>query len=156
VISEEARRRGISTPEVLVARVERVWGPLYRGWLVTRELPAAQDLWAALQSNDYQRKDRELLLKTVARSISQMHLRGIFHQDLNLKNILVEREAAEIRSAIIDFDRATLFPGAVPPGKAERNLNRLLRSVRKLDPERKFLTQDDWDLLMHFYREFRK
>ena len=43
--TEEARRRGVPTLEILVACVERLCGPLYRGWLVTRELEGARDLW---------------------------------------------------------------------------------------------------------------
>ena len=152
-ITEEARRRGISTLEILAAWVERAWGPFYHGWLVTRELRGADDLWAVLESGHYVGEGRELLLRAVARSIKAMHRRGIFHRDLNLKNILVRREMDGIRSIIIDFDKARVFPGTVPPEKAQRNLNRLLRSVGKLDPDRRRLTREDWDLFIRFYRE---
>src|SRR5512145_2774199 len=48
-VTEQARCRGISTLEVMGACVERTWGPFYRGWLVTRELMGARDLWSVLR-----------------------------------------------------------------------------------------------------------
>ena len=152
-ITEEVHQRGIPTLEIFGAWVERVWGPFYRGWLITRELRGADDLWAALQNDLYIETNGKSLLRTVARSLRQMHRRGVYHGDLNLKNILVRREKNEIRSYIIDFDKASLFPREVPPEKAQKNLSRLLRSVCKLDPNRECLSQEDWDLFIRFYRE---
>ncbi|MGH7830689.1 MAG: lipopolysaccharide kinase InaA family protein, partial [Candidatus Binatia bacterium] len=91
-ITEEARRRGIPTLEVLAACAQRIWGPFYRGWLITRELKDADDLWAALESERYAGAAREPLLKSVAGSIQRMHRKGFVHRDLNLKNILVRAE----------------------------------------------------------------
>jgi len=152
-VTEEVRRRGILTLEIVGAWVKRAWGPFYRGWLVTRELSGAHDLWAALGSHLYVGEDGMCLLRSVAQSLRRMHGRGVYHRDLNLKNILVRREKDGIRSYIIDFDKARLFSEEVPPKKAERNLNRLLRSVCKLDPERRRLSREDWDLFLRFYRE---
>ena len=152
-ITEEARRRGLPTVEILAASVERVCGPFYRGWLVTRELEGARDLWAVLQDDRFAAAPRQSLLAVVAQTIRQMHRQGIYHGDLNLKNILIRREADQLRSYIIDFDKARFFAGEVPAAKAERNLARLLRSVCKLDPERRYLSGDDWDLFVNFYRE---
>lgn len=152
-LTEEVRRRGIPTLEVLGAWVERVWGPFYRGWLLSRELTGGQDLWAALRSGLYVGAASKSLLQAIARGLRTMHKRGVYHGDLNLKNILVRREKDEIKSYIIDFDKAKLFLTAVPPYKAEKNLRRLYRSARKLDPRRRWLRQEDWDLLVRFYAE---
>ena len=152
-ITEEARRRGLPTLEIFAAWIERIWGPLYRGWLVTRELKGANDLWSVLLNELYAGSDKESLLHAVAQSVRTMHRQGIYHRDLNLKNILVRKEAGRIRTYIIDFDKAQLFSGAVPPGKAKRNLSRLLRSTRKLDPDRRHLSQGDWELFMNFFRK---
>jgi tRNA A-37 threonylcarbamoyl transferase component Bud32 len=81
-----------------------------------------------------------------------MHLHGVYHADLNLKNILVRRENMEISVYVIDFDKARLYPRGVPLEQANRNLNRLLRSVRKLDPKMKVLSEEDWDVFMGFYQ----
>jgi 3-deoxy-D-manno-octulosonic acid kinase len=152
-VTEEARLRGILTLEIVGAWVKKAWGPFYRGWLVTRELRGAHDLWAALRSRLYVGEDERSLLRSVAQSLRRMHRRGVYHRDLNLKNILVRRERDGIRSYIIDFDKARLFSQEVPPKKAERNLNRLLRSVCKLDPDRRRFSPEDWDLFVRFYRE---
>lgn len=152
-VTEEVRRRGVPTLEVMGALVERVWGPFYRGWLATRELEGAEDLWAALQSEVYVKRDGKSLLLAVAQGLRRMHGRGVYHGDLNLKNILVRWEADQIRSYIIDFDKARLYPGQVPPEKAERNLSRLLRSACKLDPDKRHLSHEDWNLFIRFYRE---
>lgn len=150
VVTEEARGRGVACPEIFAAGIERLWGPCYRGWLVTAKLEGALDLWAALQSGSAEKNGRALL-RAVARELRHMHRQGVCHADLNLKNILVRRQADGLKSYIIDLDKARLFPGEVPPEKARKNLDRLLRSVCKLDPGRRHLSQDAWDLLMRFY-----
>lgn len=152
-VTEQVRRRGVPTPELLGACVDRVWGPFYRGWLMSRELEGGQDLWAALQSERYRSASRESLLEAVADSLRTMHRRGVYHSDLNLKNILVRLDHGRVQGYIIDLDKARLFPAAVPSALAEKNLRRLLRSACKLDPERTWLPPKDWDLLVQCYRE---
>lgn len=152
-VTAEVSRRGVPTLEVLGAWVERVGGPFYRGWLITRELKGAHDLWAALQSEHYAEADGSPLLRAVARSIRHMHDQGVCHGDLNLKNIMVRREGNRIMSYIIDFDKARLFSREVPADRAEKNLGRLLRSVCKLDPDRRRFPPAAWDCFLAFYRE---
>ncbi|HEV8341062.1 MAG TPA: lipopolysaccharide kinase InaA family protein [Candidatus Binatia bacterium] len=152
-ITEEVRRRGIPTLEILAAWVERIWGPFYRGWLVSRELTGACDLWTALEKRLYVGREGELLLQNVAQTLRSMHRKGIYHRDLNLKNILVRKEGNRISVYIIDFDKARLFQRPVPYHQANRTLSRLLRSARKLDPNRQFFSQRDWQLLFASYRD---
>ena len=149
-ITEAARRRGVPTVEILAAGVDRVWGPFYRGWLITREIQGARDLWAALQEDSFARR---ALLEAAARVIRRMHRQGIYHGDLNLKNILIRREDGELKSYVIDFDKAKFFPGGVPAGKARRNLARLRRSIGKLDPQGRYLSGADWEDLVGLYRQ---
>jgi 3-deoxy-D-manno-octulosonic acid kinase len=149
-ITEEARRRGVPTVEILAAGIDRIWGPLYRGWLVTRELEGARDLWAVLQEGAF---GATALLKAVAPAIHRMHHQGIYHGDLNLKNILIRREGDGLKIYLIDFDKARFFPGGVPAAKARRNLARFQRSIAKLDPERRYLSGGDWDDFVDYYRE---
>src|SRR3972149_5898830 len=149
----EARRRGVPTLEILGACVERVWGPFYRGWLVTRELKGGDGFWAALQNEAYSEKGGMSLLQSVARGVRSMHQQGVYHGDLNLKNIVVRREGDAIKSYLIDFDKARLFSGRVPAERARKNLRRLLRSIGKLDPDRRRLSREAWDLFIRFYRE---
>jgi tRNA A-37 threonylcarbamoyl transferase component Bud32 len=80
-----------------------------------------------------------------------MHRNGVWHNDLNVKNILVRAEGDKPAVYVIDFDRGRLFEGAVPERAAEGNLARLHRSVRKLDPEHKHISDDDWSELLDGY-----
>lgn len=151
MITEDLRRRGLPTAEVYGACVEPVCGPLYRGWLATRAIPGAQDLWAALQSGLMRDAGEERCLRAVARSVRDLHGQGVYHADLNLKNILLGLDHRNVTAYIIDFDKAKLVLGGLPPRLAKNNLDRLLRSARKLDPERRYLSLARWDQFLDFY-----
>jgi len=153
VITEELRRRGLPTVEVYAACVSRGFGPFYLGWFVTKELRGAVDLWSALRGGLLKQLGEEATLRAVAASIRAMHREGVYHSDLNLKNILVRQESAGVASYIIDFDKAKLFLGKLPSELAKKNLDRLLRSVRKLDPERRYFSPAAWAQLADFYFE---
>jgi serine/threonine protein kinase len=131
--------------------VSRGGGPFYRGWLVTRELPGAMDLWSALQQGVVQRFGADAAWRAVANTIRSMHGEGVFHSDLNLKNILLRQEPTGVASYVIDFDKARLFLGKLPTELAKKNLDRLLRSVRKLDPERRYVPQAAWQQFVDYY-----
>jgi hypothetical protein len=152
-ITEELRRRGVRTVEVYGACVSPVCGPVYRGWLVTKELRDAQDLWTAFQSNFVQRAGLPTILKAVAATLRALHREGVYHADLNLKNILVRSEAEQVAAYVIDFDQAKLFLGNLPVGLANKNLGRLLRSIRKWDPDRQYFSTAAWNDLLSFYYE---
>jgi hypothetical protein len=150
-ITEEIRRRGIATVEVYAAGVAQLWGPFYQGWLVTRELKGALDLWMALQTGLARRVGVNVVLAAVARTLHALHREGVYHRDLNLKNILVTAEGDDVRGYIIDFDKAKLFLGRLPPELVRNNLQRLLRSVEKLDPQRRFVSRADWREFVSYY-----
>jgi Ser/Thr protein kinase RdoA (MazF antagonist) len=80
-----------------------------------------------------------------------MHLEGIYHWDLNLKNILVRSNATGVESHVIDFDKAILVLGRLPAPLAQKNIDRLLRSVRKLDPQRQYFSAAHWDKFLEYY-----
>ena len=152
-ITEELRRRGLRTVEVYAACVSRGFGPFYRGCLVTRELRDAVDLWSALQNGSVERLGWQPTMKAVAESLRALHREGVYHSDLNLKNILLRQEADAVVSYIIDFDKAKLFLGKLRGDLVKRNFDRLLRSVNKLDPERKYFSTAAWLELLDYYHE---
>jgi predicted Ser/Thr protein kinase len=83
-----------------------------------------------------------------------LHREGVYHRDLNLKNILVRRESAhDVKGYIIDFDKATLFLGEVPVTLVQKNLYRLLRSANKLDAKREYFSDDDWKCFVASYHK---
>jgi 3-deoxy-D-manno-octulosonic acid kinase len=150
-ITEELRRRGVRTVEVFAACVRRGGGPFYRGWLVTRQLAGAEDLWSALRSGLVSRVGMESAMRAVAESVRAIHREGVYHDDLNLKNILLRLENGGVASYIIDFDKAKLFLGRLPVEVGRRNLKRLRRSALKLDPEQKYFPGAAWNRLVEFY-----
>ena len=150
-VTEELRRRGFRTVEVYAAGVESMYGPFYRGYLVTRELQGSKDLWSALQDSAMNPSLACNVLKDAAETVLAMHRHGVYHADLNLKNILVRYRGEGVESYVIDFDRAKLFLGALPAALARNNLNRLLRSARKLDPRRRYLTATAWNQFLDYY-----
>lgn len=150
-ITEELRRRGLRTVEVYAACVQSIGGPFYHGCLVTRELEGAKDLWAALREGPADRGTLRPVLKATAETLYAMHREGVYHGDLNLKNILVRFRADGVDGYVIDFDKARLFLGKLPPRLVQKNLDRLRRSVLKLDPERRYLTAASWKEFLEFY-----
>ena len=150
-ITEELRRRGLRTVEVYAAGVTRVCGPVYRGCFVTRELRDAKDLWATLQEESVRRSRLDSVLRAAAESVRIMHREGVYHRDLNLKNILIRLNPEGVEGYVIDFDRAKLFLGKLPPELVKRNLRRLLRSALKLDPERRYMSAASWQEFLNCY-----
>lgn len=151
-VSEELHRRGVPTVEPCGACVEPLGGPFYRGWLITRELTGARDLWETVSSSFVRGFDTAAILRAAADGVKRLHREGVYHRDLNLKNILVRRENSGLKGYIIDFDKAELFLGRLPDQIAERNLKRLRRSARKLDPLGRYISEAAWkDFLDRYY-----
>ena len=146
VYTEMARQRGVPTIEVLGARVSWINRRFYRGVFVSREQEGFRNLWEWLQTRPTG-PTRVSTLTTVARTIRTMHEAGIMHADLNLTNILVQVEGATPQACVLDFDRARLFPSAVPRAYRERTLARLQRSLRKLNPDGSLFSAADLALL---------
>jgi 3-deoxy-D-manno-octulosonic acid kinase len=129
-VTVEARRRGVPAPEVLGARVEG--GLVYRGALVTAEVPNTQTLIDALRAAR-DAGERAALAARAARAVARLHDAGVYHADLNLTNLLVGPPGAD-DVVVVDFDRARVRDGALDARARRRNLARLGRSLAKLDP----------------------
>ena len=130
-VTTEARRRGVAAPEVLGARVEG-W-LVYRGAIVTAEVPHATTLVEALRTAGDDSR-RHALAAAAGRVVGQMHRAGVWHADLNLTNLLATAgDDADV--TVLDFDRARLARRPLGARARRRNLERLARSLRKLDPD---------------------
>ncbi len=114
---------GLLVPEPLGACWERRNG-LLRGALATRWVDAG-DLahFAANQPAG----TVEAAAREAGRAIRRLHDLGVFHADLNIRNILV----GDAGVYLIDFDKARASAGLSPLQRA-RNLLRLRRSIEKL------------------------
>ncbi len=131
-VTTEARRRGVPAPEVLAARVEgRV---AYRGAILTAEVPGAITLVEALR-RAAAGAPRRALAAGAGRVVATMHRAGVWHADLNLTNLLAAPAAGDVVVTVVDFDRARLASGPLGSRARQQNLERLARSLRKLDPD---------------------
>jgi len=101
-------------------------GMLSRGAIMTKKIMNTAPL-ADLLSGDGPGHDT---WAAVGACIRRFHAAGIWHADLNARNILLDGDA---RVFLIDFDRARFSPGEEVDGKG--NLKRLRRSLAKLWPQ---------------------
>jgi hypothetical protein len=131
-VTEEIRSCGIPTIEPIGA-IHQVTGfpPLYRAYLLTLEVPGALNAIQYIEKIGKNPNQERLLhkRKMIVNSsllIRQFHQSGFFHQDLQLKNILVAGDWL----LLIDFDRS-YRKSTLSARERMRNLLRLNRSVEK-------------------------
>jgi hypothetical protein len=101
-----------------------------RADVVTREIPDAKDLVAALGAAQGE-GERRAILDAVACLVATLTTVGARHPDLNIKNILIAPDESDpSRAFVLDVDRIWFdVPGA--RRVTMRNLHRLERSARK-------------------------
>ncbi len=125
------RRLGIATPAVVGYATYRVAPLLRRVDVLTAEVPNASDLGAFL-ARSTEPEERHQAWRAIARLLQRLAQTGIWHPDLNAKNVLIAAgdEERGTTAVVLDIDRVRLVvPG--DPQLAEANLERLVRSVRK-------------------------
>lgn len=130
-VTARARGRGIPTAEVLAARV--VGRLVYRGAIVTLEIPGARPVLDALRA-EASADGRQSIAAAVGRAVGAMHRQGLAHADLNCGNLLVAASAHGWDARVIDLDRAALVEPPLGDAGRRAALARLARSLRKLDP----------------------
>lgn len=133
-------RRGLAVPEPLGVAWRRR-GLLFSGALATRELSGRhlQDYLAAAP------RYPEDTLRRVGSLIREMHDAGVYHADLQVRNVFVGVD----RVYLMDFDRATRRK-RVSRLRRARNLLRLRRSFTK-----NFLPLRFFDLVREGYGDLR-
>jgi 3-deoxy-D-manno-octulosonic acid kinase len=127
-ITVYAWHHGLPVPEPLGICWTRI-GPFYRGAIATRYVGGVM-LLDLLRDN----AQTEAALLASGNAIRRMHEAGIYHADLQVRNILIENDAP----ILLDFDNARLL---TPLGDMDRarNLLRLRRSfVKNTLPEELF------------------
>lgn len=124
---ERARGAGVRVPLALAAG-ERREAVGYTATLATRWIPEARELAGWLRETG--EAERARALREAGAQLARLHAAGVGHPDLNLRNFLVGADGAEVH--LLDFDRARLYPGPVPPPRRARDLRRMARSARKL------------------------
>jgi 3-deoxy-D-manno-octulosonic acid kinase len=135
-IGYHAMVKGIPTAEILAACHTRIFWRFHRGDLISREIRNGKDLATYLKSLPRHLTGEKLLQKRkvieiVGKLIRNMHDVGIFHGDLNLKNIVIQiNDSRRIKGYILDFDKS-FIKSNLNKNLRIRNLLRLNRSVEK-------------------------
>jgi 3-deoxy-D-manno-octulosonic acid kinase len=133
-LSARLQQLGIETPRVVAARARRA-APF--GWaldLVTLRVEGAQDLaeWLeALREGRASERARRAIPRAVGACVGRFHAAGLWHADLNPRNLLLAGDALEHGTAavlVLDLDRSALRP-PLPDERRSANLARLLRAV---------------------------
>ena len=125
----------------------------YYHLLITEFIEGAEDLvdWYARDPEGVAQHKNQLI-SHLAHTVSRLHKLGIYHPDLNLKNIMVYHQEDKVELALIDFDKAyqiTPFPFSLQVD----NIFRLNRSAIKLHHKKRFLplTKEDRHLFLQEY-----
>ncbi|HEY7377594.1 MAG TPA: 3-deoxy-D-manno-octulosonic acid kinase [Steroidobacteraceae bacterium] len=117
----ELRAAALPVPVPVAARYCRR-GLIYRGDLITEEIPGAQPLSVSLQASPLV----AATWRDVGQCVRRFHDAGVCHADLNAHNILLDGAG---RVYVVDFDRGAR---RAPGSWRVANLARLERSLRKV------------------------
>ena len=128
--SRELLALDIPTTEVLGYVLYGATFGLVRVDVMTRYVPDTADLGMVL-AGLAPSIDRDAALAATLTLLVQLALHRVVHPDLNVKNILLHTpDGAPARAMVIDVDVAHLDAGS-PAQVMERNIARLVRSLRK-------------------------
>jgi hypothetical protein len=136
-VISEARKRGVATPEPMGAIVETVAPGVYRGAVITKTIPG-MTMWEFVKIETDPRSLSHVL-RMARYSIDTMHEHGLMHDDLNLHNLYVSMAGDGFSVVLLDFDKAKLGSHPLSASQRKRNMKRLAHSIRKLDPEGRYL-----------------
>lgn len=133
ILSEQLRGLGIPTPAVRAAVVYHAGRWLYRGDIAREEIGDARDLAACLFGPPpLEPPAGAAILAAAGHLVGSLHAVGLVHPDLNLRNVLIEGEAAAPRGHILDLEKCRIVSG-LNRVQRERMLARFERSARKLE-----------------------
>jgi len=104
---------GIPTLDVVAFGEQRTFGTLVASFIVTREVPASQDLskygplvWYQLPPDERQRIYDNITTKLIAQ-MQKAHGACFFHHDLKWRNILLQQQDDDFTPVWIDAPRAS-------------------------------------------------
>jgi tRNA A-37 threonylcarbamoyl transferase component Bud32 len=147
-VGYRARAKGVPTADIVAACHTKVFGKFHQGDLVTREIKHGKDLATYLKELGQSLTKEKILekrsvIKKVGELVRSMHDAGIFHGDLNLKNIILQTtDPQNIKGYLIDFDKSFLR-SHLKENLRTRNLLRLNRSAEKIKNQGLPITRTD-------------
>lgn len=160
IVTEQARAKGVPVPEILGLVISRVGGVFYRAEIILKEVPQTQnlnELFSGLMAQGVSPETLRLtkleLNKAIAGSIRLLHQVGIYHRDLNIRNILIQKtNGTGLKAYIIDFDKSKRF-NELHFKKRIHNLIRLNRSIEKWGWSGKIINTSDRIRMVNLYLE---
>lgn len=135
-ILSETYRSGIPVPAPAGLIITPVGGGIYRGDLVTVYIQGSIDLLTyyrnlPIDSSPDELRVRGEIIDRLAFRISDLHKAGVYHGDLQLKNLSIKKSTKGVRVFLLDFDKARRgTPDDIK--KSVDNLIRLYRSFSKM------------------------
>ncbi len=139
------QEQGVSVPTPIAGLITQV-GLFYKADIITQVIINAQELHETLQVKTLTPETWQ----QIGLEIQRMHKAGVCHDDINVKNILLQEEDAAIKVYIIDFDKCKIKPDGT---WKEANLARFKRSLVKqshLYKEQTF-SEKSWQHLLAGY-----
>ncbi len=143
-----AKEKGVPTADIVAACHTKVFWKFHRGDMVTREIKDGKDLATYLKELEQPLTKEKVLekrsvIKKVGALVRSMHDAGIFHGDLNLKNIILQTtDPQNIKGYLIDFDKS-FIRSHLKENLRTRNLLRLNRSAEKFKNQGLPITRTD-------------
>ena len=120
--------QGLPVPQPVAALCEHR-GITSSGALMTLRVPAARTLVEFFPGNSGEPETSPEFWQGIGRTIRRFHDAGVWHADLNARNILLDEDKSAV---LIDFDKARFSSGRAVNGRG--NMKRLKRSFAKLWP----------------------
>ena len=150
MVLQEMFQAGLPVPRPIAARVNRQ-GIFYTADLITSRIDNSSSMGDLLKK-DSMSSD---LWKNIGSCIASFHMKGFYHNDLNVENILIDSDQ---KVFLLDFDKAVQMDPI--NSMAQKNINRLQRSINKTlqtNDERIFpgtpypYPKAEWEILLAEY-----
>lgn len=136
---------GLNVPKPIAAKVSQS-GLIYRGDIITQAVSGAKSVLDILIKRPLNNSE----LESIASTIALFHTKGVYHADLNINNILFNKNGDVY---IIDFDRGEIKQPNAQWQQA--NMARLARSFLKEQSRNNsfYWQSNDWETLHTIYKQ---
>ncbi len=154
-ICREAAARGVPVARAVGAIVE-ARPPFWLCSLATEEIKDVIDLgeyalWLpAAPTREIMAEKREII-EAVGKAVRKMHDAGLYHADLQVKNIMVRRSTTGVEVFFVDLDKSVI-KDQISLKSRVRNLRRLNRSMMKMRLDPPPIDDDDRRRFLKAYR----
>lgn len=136
---------GLKVPKPIAARIIQK-GLFYEADIITEVIKNAKELHQILLNNEVS----EALWQAIGQSIKKMHTIGVCHDDINVKNVLIQTCEENQNIYLIDFDKCSRKSDG--EWKKE-NIARFKRSITKQKAlhENYYFSHKDWNAFSSGY-----